>query len=265
MTPGNKIVERDLHLTCMTMIDPASGWFEIVEVPYYGLEEANANRREFVDKTSARVSQLFKHTWLDRYPRPLKVIYDNGSEFKKDFEPLLKDFDIKPTCTTVENPRANAPVERVHQVIHNMLVTKELDQHTFDYIDPWGEFLGSIAWAIRASYNTVTRATPAQLVFGRDMLFNLGTVVDWKTITERKRKQITEDNKRENKGRLDHDYSVGDKVYRIKRGVKRKLDPPKEGPFRITKVFSNGTVTLEKGAKSMRLNIRNIEPIITCP
>jgi Integrase core domain. len=64
-------------------------------------------------------------------PRPVEVVYDNGSEFKKDFQPLIKDFDIKPKCTTVENPQANAPVERVHQVIHNMIRTKDLSNRVF--------------------------------------------------------------------------------------------------------------------------------------
>ena len=29
------IVDKELSLTCMTIIDPVTGWFEIVEVPSY--------------------------------------------------------------------------------------------------------------------------------------------------------------------------------------------------------------------------------------
>ena len=78
-------------------------------------------------------------------------MFDNGSEFILDFTPLLKDFDIKPVLTSVKNPQANDPVELVHQLILNMLVTKYLDNKFFDYIDPCGETLASIAWEIRAS------------------------------------------------------------------------------------------------------------------
>jgi transposase InsO family protein len=79
----------------------------------------------------------------------------------------VEDFNIKPKCTTVENPQANAPVEQVHQVIQNMIRTKDLNIYMFDYINPWDEILSSIAWAIRASYHsTLVGATPAQLVFG---------------------------------------------------------------------------------------------------
>ena len=51
---------------------------------------------EYIDKSSARDSQLFNKTWLYIYPRPRKVVFDNGSEFKQDFTTLLKDLYIKP-------------------------------------------------------------------------------------------------------------------------------------------------------------------------
>mgnify|MGYP000317589253 CR=1 FL=1 len=130
------------------------------------------------------------------------MVFDNGSEFKRDFVPLLKDFDIKPVLTSIKNPQSNAPVERVHQVLHNMIVTKDLDGRTFDYIDPWGEILSSIAWAVRASHHSTFNKTPGQLVFGRDMIFNLSTVVDWKAITARKQAQVDRDNLRENANRV---------------------------------------------------------------
>ena len=79
----------------------------------------------------------------------------------------------------IKNPQGNTPVERVHQVILNILVTKDLDNKVFDYIDPWGETLIPIAWAIRDTYHINIMATPVQAVFGRDMLFNLASVVDW--------------------------------------------------------------------------------------
>ena len=65
-----------------------------------------------------------------------------------NFMTLLKDFDIKPKPITVENPQGNSPVERIHQFVQNMIKTKELDTFIFYYIDPWGEILSSVAWAI---------------------------------------------------------------------------------------------------------------------
>ena len=201
------------------------------------------------------ISQLFNQTWLSRYPRPRRVVFDNGSEFKKDFVLLLKDFDIKPVLTSIKNPQSNAPVERVHQVLHNMIVRKDLDSQIFDYIDPCGEILSSVAWAVHASHHSTLNKTPGQLVFGRDMIFNLSTVVDWKTITKTKQTQVDRDNLRENARQVTHDYAVGDSVYIKIDGIKRKLDNKKKGPYRITQIYTNGTVRVQRGTVNERINI----------
>ena len=144
-----------------------------------------------------------------------------------------------------------------------MIVTKDLDARTFDYIDPWGEILSSIAWAVRASHHSTWNKTPGQLVFGRDMIFNLSTVVDWKAITARKQAQVDRDNLRENANRVSHDYAIGDQVYVKIDGIKRKLDNKKRGPYRITQIHTNGTVRIQKGNVNERINIRRLEPHFT--
>ena len=57
---------RELTLNAMTMCDPATGWFEIVEVK---------------DKKAITAAHVFDQVWLCRYPRPNFAIFDNGSEF----------------------------------------------------------------------------------------------------------------------------------------------------------------------------------------
>jgi hypothetical protein len=259
--PQGIIKEVELRLTCMTMLDPVTGWFEIAEVPNYVIENLDKKTTtELVDKSSARISRIFDQVWLSRYPRPRKVVFDNGSEFKKDFVPLLKDWSIRPQTTTIKNPQSNSPVERIHQVIHHMFTTKNLKEQTFDYIDPFGHVLASIAWAIRASYNSATNATPAQMVFGRDMLFNISTLINWKTLSLNKQMSVDKANLRENRNRIDYDYQVGHKVYVIRDGIFRKLEGPKFGPFPITDIYTNGTVRIQKGAVNERINIRRLEP-----
>ena len=68
----------------MTFLDPVTGWFEIAEVPQYLVKDTKTDEfRESIDKSLARISQIFNNVWLSRYPTPSKVIFDNGSEFKK--------------------------------------------------------------------------------------------------------------------------------------------------------------------------------------
>ena len=82
---------------------------------------------EHIDRSYSSVSQSFNNICICRYPRPCKVLFDNGSEFKWDFTPLIKYFYIKPVFAAVKNPKANAPVDRVYQVIYKMLVDNNID------------------------------------------------------------------------------------------------------------------------------------------
>ena len=85
----NKILTKELQLLCVTFINPETVWFEISEVP-------------IIDQYSYRIYQTFNEVWLSIYPRMHKVIFSNGSEFKRNLIPLLKAFAVKPTCTTIK-------------------------------------------------------------------------------------------------------------------------------------------------------------------
>ena len=60
----------------------------------YDLNDVLGVNDECIGKSSVRVIQFFNITFLSRYPLTLKGVFDNGSEFKRDFNPLLKGFDI---------------------------------------------------------------------------------------------------------------------------------------------------------------------------
>jgi hypothetical protein len=75
------------------MIDPASSWLEVVELPTITqlmTRKVNGKERtieeEIFDKSSDRISRLVNKIWLCRYPRCCYLIYNNGSEFKLHFE-----------------------------------------------------------------------------------------------------------------------------------------------------------------------------------
>ena len=91
---GGAIIRNNDSLTCRKIINPATGWFEIVEITMEDHDDDTTGNDEYIDKPSARVRQLFNCIWLYRYPRPRKVVFDNGSDFKRDFTPLIKVFDI---------------------------------------------------------------------------------------------------------------------------------------------------------------------------
>ena len=187
-------------------------------------------------------------------------MFDNFFEFKQYFTPFLKDFDIKPVLTSVNNPQDNAPVQRVHQVILNMLVTRYLDNKVFNYIYPWGETLSHIACVIRAYYHRTVMDTPGQAVFGIDILFNLASIIYWQVLNATKQRQVYIDNVRENAKRVVHDYAIGDQVYVEMTDIYHKLDYSKQVPYIITEVFRNVTVRVQRGHVDEIINIRQLKP-----
>ena len=239
-----------ITLHCLTMIDPATGWFEITEISEKRADEI-ANRLEL--------------TWLTRYPWPTEVVMDRGKEFAKEVKAMLHDeYGCIRKLITTRNPQANAMIERAHQVIHNMIRSLEIRgaKDLDDY--GWAGVLAAVRQAMRSTVHTTNRATPTQLVFGRDALLNVAFEADWQYLKDQKQKRILHNNKRENKTRLPHTYSVGDKVMiRLNPNRKHGEDTYK-GPYDITAVNDNGTVTLTQvtngGAVSQTWNIRQIEP-----
>ena len=89
---------------------------------------------------------------------------------------------IKPKITTMKNLQSNSPIERLCQVMRHMLLKKLTRGRLLLFGSFWILIFLKTAWAICSSYNNNTNATPAQLVFGRDMMFNLTTFVNWKEL-----------------------------------------------------------------------------------
>ena len=230
----------------MTMIDPATNWFEIAVIHDPNSEETQRNLDSF---------------WLARYPRPQECGFDNGSEFKWLFKELCTNFGLKRKNTTDYNPQANSIIERVHQVIGDQMRTFELENREFTEAEKTFEpFLTACAYAIRSTFHTTYKASPGQLVFGRDMILPIKFKADWALITQQKQETINKSNRAENKKRIPHEYNIGDKVLLEKPGKLRKMSTPRTGPYRILRVFTNGTIIIDKGSFHQRVNIRRVTP-----
>jgi hypothetical protein len=237
--------EEELTLNAMTICDPVTGWFEIIEIP---------------NKSAKTAARKLNQAWLTRYPRPERCIFDNGNEFLgKDFQDQLETHGIKAVPTTVKNPQANY-VERVHQTLGNILRTKALDKYKFDYEDPWSDILAQAAWAIRSTVHTLYDATPGQLVFGRDMIYDLSFKPEWDKLLQKRQSARRTNNERENKSRTDYQYKVGDKVLINRDVIQRKLLPKRDGPYEVVRIYDNGTIKLRKGIVVQRINIRRLQP-----
>jgi hypothetical protein len=93
-----------------------------------------------------------------------------------------------------------------------MLRTAELDMADSVTSDDVDVFLDNAAWAIQSTYHTVLKASPGAAIFGRDMLFDILFVADWRKIRERRQSLTNCGNQRKNAKQIDYDYKDGEKV-----------------------------------------------------
>ena len=69
---------------------------------------------------------------------------------------------------SVSQPRleTHKRMERVHQVIGQMIRTAEIDMAKSVVPDDIDVFIDNSAWAIRSTYHTVLKASPGAAIFG---------------------------------------------------------------------------------------------------
>jgi hypothetical protein len=142
-----------------------------------------------------------------------------------------------------------------------MLRTSKLDMAETVKASDIDVFLSDAAWAVHSTYHTVLKASPGAAILGQDMLFDIPFIADWKKIGEH-RQQLTDlNNARENKSRIDYDYKVGQEVLLRKEGILCNAESRwHKKPWLIMSVHTNGTITVQRGNKIDKMNIRRVKP-----
>ena len=250
-TIGSKAKSDETTLHCLTMIDPVTGWFEIAEIPA---------------KRADEIINVLEQTWFVRYPRPAEVIMDRGREFAAEVrDELQNEFGVIRKLITTRNPQANGMVERAHQTIHNMIAVQNVQRRQDLPGGDWKGILSAVGFAMRATIHTTMRATPMQLVYGRDAIHNVRFEADWQYIKERRQKVILQNNQRENATRIPYTYTIGEQVM-IEQHQQRKYGSPRfKGPYTVDRVYDNGTIRVRQDAANggvvyQTWNIRKIHP-----
>jgi hypothetical protein len=188
-------------------------------------------------------------------------MYNNGSEFKLNFNYLCEPYGITRKPTTVENPQANGILERVHQVLGQMLCTAELDMADLVTPNDVDVFLHNAAWAICSTYHRLLKASPGTAIFGCDMLFDIPFMADWNKIGERRQSLTDCGNQRKKAKCIDYNYKVIDKVLLINEGILRKAESAcSKKPSTITTVHMNGTIRIQCGPRMEQLSMRRVQP-----
>ena len=84
--------KNPLKLWCLTMIDPATGWFEMAQIP---------------NKTAAESADITKKTWFTHYPLSQRIVFDRSTEFMAEFEKMCHNYyGLKRKPITTRNPQS---------------------------------------------------------------------------------------------------------------------------------------------------------------
>src|SRR5687767_15886781 len=108
--------------------------FYLQTMRFLELKAATRWQDKYDNKKSITVANIAEQEWFSRYPWPTQVTFDRGNEFiGSDFTKMLvNDYGIKRKPITVRSPQAYAIVERIHQVIANMIRTFKLESNYLD-------------------------------------------------------------------------------------------------------------------------------------
>jgi hypothetical protein len=136
-------------------------------------------------------------------------------------------------------------LERLHQVLGQILLTSELDMAKTITPDDIDVFLDNAAWAICSTYHTVLKASPGAAIFGRNMHFDIPFIANWNKIGDYGQPRTNLSTAHKKSKQVNYDYKVGDKVLLTQEGILRKADSPySKEPWTITTVHKNGTIKL---------------------
>ena len=83
-----------------------------------------------------------------RYPCCRNIVYDNGSKFKLIFEALCDSYRVKRKPTSIKNPKANAILEQIHQVVMAIVCTSEINMADSVAPNDIDTVLANAPWAI---------------------------------------------------------------------------------------------------------------------
>ncbi|CAB9507928.1 Retrotransposon protein [Seminavis robusta] len=133
-------------------------------------------------RTSDEGARVVEDTWFARYPRPKKVVTDNGPEFKLEFIAMVKKNGAVHRYSSPRNPQCNSMIEQTHQaigqVLRTILVSRD-PKSVSDGIKVISETLSTAMHALRCSVQSANAyLTPGSLAFKRVMFLDIPFYAD---------------------------------------------------------------------------------------
>ena len=147
---GNKYV--------CTIVDHFSGWPEAYAIP---------------DKSAATISKILLDEFIPRHGCPRTIISDQGTEYCNALLDIVnKELGISRMHTSSYHPQSNGKTERFHRVMNEMIQKQISESQTL-----WDQILQPCLGAYRMSKNESTKYSPYFIMYGRDPVLPVDTLL----------------------------------------------------------------------------------------
>ena len=151
----------------------------------------------------------------------------------------------------------------MHQTIGNSLRVLVTLNHPFNIVDAEqlvDTAIANAVYAQRCSFHGTIITTPGAMAFQRDMVLNLPMQADLQLIQDRRQQLIDQELIRSNRRRFAYDYQPNDEVLKL-RYKPNKLEARADGPYRVIRVHTNGTLTIRLSPHvTERISLRRVKP-----
>ena len=131
-----------------------------------------------------------------------------------------------------------------------------------NFYDELDTMVQATTYAVQATVPCNSPYSPSQLAFGRDIIFCQQVLINWDHLKRIRQNEAVKNNAKENRTCQDNTNLLGDLVLLLtpthERRTKCNLHSPTEGPYPITEIFTNGTVSIRRGHVDKIVSIRRI-------
>lgn len=239
------------HRYCLTMVDRFSRWPEAVPIP---------------DQEAPTVARAFFETWICRFGVPQRVTTDQGRQFESF---LFRHLNILTGTTHIRtsayHPAANGMVERLHRQLKAAIRCHQRR---------WTEALPLVLMGIRSSWKEDLGATAAEMVYGQPMRLP-GQFLTPQPTSEpsssatpfvQQLRAAFEDLRPssvvrhgEKKVFVFKDLSTASHVFIRNDGIKRPLEQPYSGPYRVV-CRSDKCFTVNVSGQDKTISVDRLKP-----
>lgn len=221
------------------------------------------------DITAETVAEtIYKH-WIVRFGCPSTLTSDQGRQFESQlFNNLMKIMGITKNRTTPYHPVSNGIIERWHRTLKTALRTKLSSSRT------WVNELPTVLLGLRATLRTDAGVSPAELTYGYNLrlpgdFFNTSiptTTSDYSYINkireaiELNRPQTATTHHNSKQPLFIHkDLQDCSHVFVRVDAIKKPLQPPYEGPYRVIK-RTDKVYTIQLQNRETNISIDRLKP-----